>query len=111
VPGTVIKSSYQCQRNGVWCAIMTDQQVWIRLRDARPIPEWFTKAVIEESALTIQVLPEALLANRRALTYYLTEQLRNLSRRKATELEQSWEAYWEKHMSAHFTDLPENLQN
>jgi hypothetical protein len=46
-----------------------------------------------------------------SIEYYLTEQLRNLSRRKATELEQSWEAYWEKHMSAHFTDLPENLQN
>jgi hypothetical protein len=44
------------------------------------------------------------------LHHYLTEQWRNISRRKATELEQRRDTAWEKKRAARFTDLPENIQ-
>lgn len=62
-------------------------EVFFRLGDARPMLQWFTSAVIEECGLTIHVLPDEILSNRRALTRHLKEQLNNLSRRKASELE------------------------
>jgi hypothetical protein len=83
---------------------------WIRLRAVRPLLEWFTQVAISECALAVRVLPEDVLADRDALTACLTEQLRNLSRRKAEYLETHWKADWEKEMAGKFVDLP-NLQN
>jgi hypothetical protein len=90
---------------------MPDQHAWIRLRAARPVIEWIIRAAIEECGLTIQVLPEELLANRVALTHFLAEQLHNLGNRKATELEERWEAEWNIMAAEELTKLPENLQN
>jgi hypothetical protein len=41
-------------------------EVFFRLGDARPMLQWFTSAVIEECRLTIYVLPDEILSNRRA---------------------------------------------
>jgi hypothetical protein len=71
---------------------MTETHAWIRLREARPLIEWIIKAAIAECGLTIHVLPEELISNRVALTHFLAEQLHNLGERKATELEECWEA-------------------
>jgi hypothetical protein len=70
---------------------MSENPPWIRLRDAYPLIGRIIKAAIEECALTVQVLPEELLSNREMLTHYLTEQLRNLTARKARELQENRE--------------------
>jgi hypothetical protein len=90
---------------------MPNKQVWIRLRDARPLIEWVIKAAIEECGLTIQVLPEDLLSKRVALTHFLAEQLHDLGQCKAAELEERWEAEWNREWATEFTELPEKLHN
>jgi hypothetical protein len=56
------------------------------------------------------VLPDDVLADRDALTAYLSEQWLNLCRRKTQDLETHWEAEWEKEMAGKFVDLPD-IQN
>jgi hypothetical protein len=83
---------------------------WIRLRAVRPVLEWFTQAALDECALAVHVLPDDVLADRDALTAYLSEQLLDLCRRKIKDLETHWEAEWEKEMAGKFVDVP-NIQN
>jgi hypothetical protein len=56
------------------------------------------------------VLPDDVLADRDALTAYLSEQLLNLCSCKTKDLEIHWEAEWEKEMAGKFVDVP-NIQN
>jgi hypothetical protein len=83
---------------------------WIRLRAVRPLLEWFTQAALIECALAVHVLSDDMLADRGALTAYLSEQVLNLCRRKAKDLETHWEAEWGKEMAGKSVDLP-NIQN
>jgi len=111
-PEAVIESSHQGRQNALCWLRMTDtaKTPWIRLRGVRPLLEWFTQDAISECALAVHVLPEDVLADREALAACLTDQLRNLSRRKIEYLETHWQAEWEKDMAGKFIDLP-NLQN
>jgi hypothetical protein len=84
---------------------------FIRLRAVQPLLKEFTEAAINECVLAVHVLPEDILADRDQLTTCLTEQLRNLGRRKAEELEARWQAEWEKGMASNkFANLP-NIQD
>ena len=86
---------------------MSENPRWIRLRDAYPLIGWIIKAAIEECALTVQVLPEELLSNREMLTHYLTEQLRNLTARKARELQENRELAWHIMFAAELARRPD----
>ena len=87
---------------------MPNEQVRIRLRDARPLVEWLIKDAIQECGLTIQVLPEELISNRVALTHLRAAH--NLGQRKARAGRILGDAM-AFNGRAEFRKLPENIQN
>ena len=88
---------------------MSDAPPTIRLCDAYPLIGWIIKTAMEECALTIHVLPDEILSNREMLTHYLTEQLRNLTARKAGELRENRELAWHIMFAAELARRPDGL--
>jgi len=109
----VIKSSHAPDDGYAKFPRMSDtmtQRPWIRMRDARPLFEWYTRHAVQHCALVLSLVPEDMLADRDQLSACLTEELDDLSRRLADYLETQWQSAWEKAMAGKFIDLP-NLQN
>jgi hypothetical protein len=74
---------------------MTDlinQRPWVRLRDAPGLLEAHLNRLTGQLAVAIEVLPDEILRNRKALTACLTEELTDISRRLADAVDENWVA-------------------
>jgi hypothetical protein len=68
------------------------------------------RTLLDQCELAVSLLPPDTLADRRALSACLAEELRSHSDVMAEALEEHWQAAWEKSMAGKFIDLP-GLQN
>jgi len=66
--------------------------------------------LIDQLAVAIYVFPDHILTDREALTTYLTEEMVDISCRRANAIEKNWQAAWEEKMAGTFVDVP-NIQN
>jgi hypothetical protein len=86
------------------------QTPWVRLRHVRTLLDWHVARLITQCELAIDLVPDAMLTDRKALAVCLAEELRSVSHIMTDTLESQWQASWEKAMAGKFIDLP-SLQN